>query len=110
MLPTLSPITTRTATHPLLGTLVAAGLSIALFAGSAAASGNAGRVVAAPANSKECARMVGDTREMLEETEVTADVDVQVEALIKTAADQCKASEFDGALTTMLAARKLLGG
>jgi hypothetical protein len=92
------------------GLLVAVGLFTVSFVGDADAAGNAARVVPAPADLKECKKMVGDTREMLNETEVSAEVDSQVEALIKTASDACTASSFDGALGALMQARKLLGG
>lgn len=92
------------------GLLVAVSLFTVSFVGDADAAGNAARVVPAPVDQKECKRMIGDTKEMLNETEVTAEVDSQVEALIKTATEACAASSFDGAHSALMQARKLLGG
>ena len=93
----------------LLSAVAGAALLIGLSTGVASAAGNAARVVPAPADGKECTQMVKDTKEMLAETEVTPEVDGQVEALIQTATEHCGASKFDDALVSVLEARKLLG-
>jgi hypothetical protein len=46
---------------------------------------------------------------MQAETEVTADVDGQIDALIKTATEHCATTKFDDALASVIEARKLLG-
>jgi Spy/CpxP family protein refolding chaperone len=96
-------------TPSVLSALAGAALLIGLSTSSVLAAGNAARVVPAPADAKECSQMVKDTKEMLAETEVTPEVDGQVEALIQTATAHCGASQFDDALASMMEARKLLG-
>ncbi|MCR9176226.1 MAG: hypothetical protein NXI19_09540 [Alphaproteobacteria bacterium] len=96
-------------TTTVLSAVAGAALLIGLSTGVASAAGNAARVVPAPVDGKECTQMVKDTKEMLAETEVTPEVDGQVEALILTATEQCGASKFDDALVSVMEARKLLG-
>ena len=92
-----------------LSAVAGAALLIGLSITYASAAGNAARVVPAPADAKQCGQLVKDTKEMLAETEVTPEIDGQVEALIKTATEHCGASKFDDALVSVLEARKLLG-
>jgi Spy/CpxP family protein refolding chaperone len=92
-----------------LSAVAGAALLIGLSITDASAAGNAARVVPAPADAKQCGQLVKDTKEMLAETEVTPEIDGQVEALIKTATEHCGASKFDDALASVLEARKLLG-
>jgi hypothetical protein len=83
-------------------------LALVLFSVPAMAAGNAGRTIAPATDAKTCSQLVSDTREMLNETEVSADTDKAVEAMIKEAAAHCKASEFGQATETVVQARTLL--
>lgn len=85
-----------------------AALSFVLFSTAASASGNTGRGLAPATDAKTCGQLVSDTREMLNETEVTDETDQAVEAMIKEATAQCKASEFSQATETVVLARALL--
>jgi len=86
----------------LMGTV----LLCALYAGTAIGST---REVAKPTDAASCAQMVGDTNELLEETEVSAETDQQVETLIATANSHCTAAAYDDAFAALMQARKLLG-
>lgn len=89
-------------------TALFAALAIALVSTAASAAGNANRGPAPATDAKTCGQLIKDTQEMLNETEVTEDTDKQVEAMIKEAAAQCKASEFGKATDTVVQARALL--
>lgn len=89
-------------------TALFAALALALCSTAAAAAGNANRGLAPATDAKTCGQLVSDTREMLNETEVTDETDKAVEAMIKEAAAQCKASEFSQATETVVQARALL--
>lgn len=89
-------------------TALFAALAIALVSTAASAAGNANRGLAPATDAKTCGQLIKDTREMLNETEVSEDTDKQVEAMIKEATDQCKASEFGKATDTVVQARTLL--
>jgi len=67
-----------------------------------------GRGLAPATDAKTCGQLIKDTQEMLNETEVTEDTDKAVEAMIKEASAQCKASEFGKATDTVVQARALL--
>lgn len=85
-------------------------VGVAFLASPALGAGNSSRDLAPPADAKQCVQMVKDAREMLDETEVTPEVDSQVEALIATASSQCDAAQFDSAHGALQEVRKLLGG
>ena len=85
-----------------------AALSVMLVSAAASAAGNANRSIAPATDAKTCGQLVKDTREMLNETEVTEEVDKTVEAMIKEADAQCKSSEFGKATDTVVQARALL--
>lgn len=89
-------------------TAVFAALALALVSTAASAAGNANRGLAPATDAKTCGQLIKDTREMLNETEVTEETDKQVEAMIKEADAQCKASEFGKATDTVVQARTLL--
>ncbi|WPZ35705.1 hypothetical protein T8K17_06070 [Thalassobaculum sp. OXR-137] len=91
-----------------LRTALFAALALASVSTAASAAGNANRGIAPATDAKTCGQLVKDTREMLNETEVTEDVDKQVEAMIKEASAQCKASDFGKATDTVVQARALL--
>ena len=89
-------------------TALFAALALALSATATFASGNTGRGLAPATDAKTCGQLIKDTQEMLNETEVTEDTDKAVEAMIKEASAQCKASEFGKATDTVVQARALL--
>ena len=91
-----------------LCTAVFAALSVMAVSTVVSAAGNANRGLAPATDAKTCGQLVKDTQEMLNETEVTEDVDKQVEAMIKEASAQCKASDFGQATDTVVQARALI--
>ena len=92
----------------IIRTALFAALALALVSPSASAAGNANRGVAPATDEKTCGQLIKDTREMLNETEVTEETDKAVEAMIKEATAQCKASAFNQATDTVVQARALL--
>lgn len=89
-------------------TALLAAFAIALFSAGAFAAGNAARTIAPATDAKTCAQLVSDTREMLEETEVSEDTDRMIETLIGEAVAQCDAGLFDRATESVVQARTLL--
>jgi len=82
--------------------------ALALFSAGAMAAGNAARGIEPATDAASCAQLVSDTKEILEETEVSATTDQTVEGLISTATAQCAAGQFQAATETVVQARALL--
>ncbi len=83
-------------------------LAVALYSAAALAAGNAARGIEPATDAGSCAQLVADTREMLEETELSSATDQAVESLITEAVAQCDAGQFGEATDSVVQARALI--
>lgn len=89
-------------------TALFAALAVVLYSAAALAAGNAVRGVEPATDAKSCSQLVADTREMLEETELSPTTDQTVESLITSAVAQCDAGQFGEATESVIQARALI--